>query len=422
MLRVTLNTKSKPIVVALTFFFLNRIFVFEYISLVPLIDEIFVTISEAITIFEIIKFFLKSQKTTNIRYTMFFLIMVLYFIYFFIDTLIQGANVRRVFMAAYPVLGTVAFLLNEGDHNLNNLIRGLALFFKVTIVLTFIDALFVRQFLTQDVKQYLIGGRNQLAITLTIAAVCVLSDYHIKNNDVYGIKNALVKNKQLLNMIKSPSFFFMGLIFLLGFFCGSSTVLVCLMVMIALYSMYIINIQIDAIVFGFVYVVGWISLVVLRLHELFGGLISDVFHKDVTLSHRTIIWDVALGLISKKPFLGYGSPNSFNVFTVYHDYSGNNNGGKTTLSGHNQIIQILYYGGIVMLAIVVLIYILSTKNVKKSRISYCFFISVIVISFTWLTEAPGEYAMFFVLTVCYITGKKYTAIIKKRRQRRICIM
>ena len=125
------------------------------------------------------------------------------------------------------------------------------------------------------------------------------------------------------------------------------------------------------------------------------------------LSHRTLIWDAALDMIREKPIFGYGNPDSYNVFSVNHDFTGGHNDVWTTISGHNQILQILYYGGIIMLLIFVWIYFVSTKQSNKNHNSYMFFISVIVISLTWMSEVPGEYGMFLALTMCFLSQLNY---------------
>lgn len=50
----------------------------------------------------------------------------------------------------------------------------------------------------------------------------------------------------------------------------------------------------------------FLLLVVLRITEKFSFIIVDVLHKDVTLSHRTVVWANALARIGERPWLGYG--------------------------------------------------------------------------------------------------------------------
>ena len=148
------------------------------------------------------------------------------------------------------------------------------------------------------------------------------------------------------------------------------------------------------------------------MQYLASDLIVNTLHKDLTLSHRTIIWDKALEMISDKPILGYGMSDSVNIFTVNHDYTGNNNNVWTTLSGHNQILQILYYGGIVLLLAFVFLYFVSCASERrKNHLFYIYFLSVIAVLIVWMTEVPSEYAMFTMLGMCFYSerfeGKKY---------------
>ena len=396
---MTIRINQRIILVALGLFFLNRIFTFEIITISPLVNELFVLISEAITIYELFAYFysMAANGKMNTKEDAVFILILLYFTYLLFNSILQGTNIRRIFMTAYPVLGTVAFLYNNSKRDYAILIDGIALYFKFTIIATFLDALFVRHVLSQHTDTFLVGGRNQMAITLVMALSFIAIDF-TKEESLLGRETI----KEILGTLT-----YLILIVFLGFVSGSSTVIVSVAVMVVLFALSKKDKFINPKVFFFGYSLLWVGLVILRLHRLVANLILNILHKDLTLSHRTLIWDAALELIREKPIFGYGNPDSYNVFSVNHDFTGGNNNVWTSLSGHNQILQILYYGGIVMLLFFIIIYFVSTKEANKKLTSYLFFIAVIVISITWLSEVPGEYGMFFALTMCFLS-QKYT--------------
>ena len=386
---------KRAVLVACELFFLNRVFTFRFITFLPIVNETYVLISEVITIYEVFSYLYKRicQRKANCISDVIFVLIGLYYFYLFVNSVIQDTNIRRVFMAAYPVLGTIAFLYNNCSKDYKSLLEGTAFYFKITILLTIFDAVFVQHFLTQSTISFLIGGRNQIAITLVMALSFISVDINEKYN----------RNGRIKMQGKIISLFYLILILFLGFKSGSSTVLLCTAVMLALYILSKKGKYLGSTVFLFGYAAGWLGLVVLRLHSVLANFIWNGLHKDLTLSHRTIIWDVALDQIKRRPYFGYGNPDSYNVFLVNHDYTGGNNNVWTLISGHNQVIQILYYGGVLMLLIFIAIIFIATKRSNRFYDSYMFFVSVVVISLTWMSEVPGEYGMFLALGMCYLS-------------------
>ena len=119
----------------------------------------------------------------------------------------------------------------------------------------------------------------------------------------------------------------------------------------------------------------------------------NLLNKDLTLSHRTIIWNKALELIREKPIWGYGLAKFINVFLVNHDYIGGNNNVWTSISGHNQFLQLIYY-------------FVCTKKEKSNNYHFkYFFLGVIEILINWMSEVPSEYAMFFMLGLCFYSER-----------------
>lgn len=88
-------------------------------------------------------------------------------------------------------------------------------------------------------------------------------------------------------------------------------------------------------------------------NSLLSWLIVGVFHKDITLTHRTEVWDAVLPEIAKHPVIGHG----YQTF-VY------NQGAMTT---HNEFLEILYKAGIIGLVIFLAILAVAVIRLFKSR-------------------------------------------------------
>ncbi len=79
------------------------------------------------------------------------------------------------------------------------------------------------------------------------------------------------------------------------------------------------------------------SVVLFRLQNLFSFLIEGVLHKGLSFTGRTDIWDKAIDMILKSPFLGYGIAQSGKVYRLYkHKY----------YHAHNVFLEIMVEGGV----------------------------------------------------------------------------
>ena len=79
------------------------------------------------------------------------------------------------------------------------------------------------------------------------------------------------------------------------------------------------------------------GIVLFRLQNLFAFFIEDVLHKGLSFTGRTDIWDKAIAMFLKSPFLGYGIAQSGKVYRIAkHKY----------YHAHNAILEVLVEGGI----------------------------------------------------------------------------
>lgn len=389
-----LNSGMRELWYMVAFFFLNRIVSTSIFGKSNILNEGFVLISEALTIMYFFKWVWCLLKKNRIYLSEISCILSVaaYFILMISITFVKDGNIRRIFMTAYPIIGTLCFLDVESKTHGKELLTGLYYFFTIMLIYNLIDMIFVRNVLSVTVVEFLIGSRDQLGLFLAISTSIIGAFYE--------------DNKDMMNFISKLFNVMLHLLILLtATLSGSATTLVVLLVMYVLYISFILKVKshiLNPTFIIFVYIVFWLSLIVFRLQYLASDLIVNVLHKDITLSHRTILWDEALRLIKIKPFFGYGMSDSVDVITVNHDYTGGNNNVLSTLSSHNEILQIMYYGGIALFISFLILYFVCCSSRRRHNSKFMlFFYAVIGILLVWLSEVPSEYAMFFALGLCY---------------------
>lgn len=88
-------------------------------------------------------------------------------------------------------------------------------------------------------------------------------------------------------------------------------------------------------------------------------LVSTIFHKDLTFSGRTIIWQQILLMISQRPFTGWGYVSGENMSDIL--------GSKVFTSAHNQWLNFLFQGGILLFAIAIILFVVEIIAIKKQK-------------------------------------------------------
>lgn len=87
-------------------------------------------------------------------------------------------------------------------------------------------------------------------------------------------------------------------------------------------------------------------------------IVQNVFHKDPTLTTRTMAWEAFIRLINKNPWFGYGY-----LPTEQYQYLANN---IYVTSAHNMVLSLLITGGIV--GIVIYIFLIISSMTKYDKV------------------------------------------------------
>ena len=101
----------------------------------------------------------------------------------------------------------------------------------------------------------------------------------------------------------------------------------------------------------------FIMIPLFRLQYLFSYLIVTVLHKSTDLTYRTDLWDRAFMAIQQHIVSGWGEQTNDVKHALYNSQS--------IISAHNQILEYLYTGGIVLLGLYIVINLLIAKKMHK---------------------------------------------------------
>lgn len=138
----------------------------------------------------------------------------------------------------------------------------------------------------------------------------------------------------------------------------------------------------------------FITVVMLRMHELFPYIVQNIFHKSMTLSNRTVLWDIAIAYIKKSFVFGYGNEGleaMMQKFGINHI--------------HNIVLDITYQSGIIGMAIYTVLIAFSGRQLMKFRsnstakfVSFSLFLYFLISMFDYYNS---KYVMYGVIILAY---------------------
>lgn len=102
-----------------------------------------------------------------------------------------------------------------------------------------------------------------------------------------------------------------------------------------------------------------------------GTIVNDLFHKDLTFSGRSFIWNQILLLFLQKPLFGWGYLGSETVSNML--------GSKVYTSAHNQWLNFIFQGGIILFIIAVALFYIVVKAIKTQSSNRNVFIMMFIL-------------------------------------------
>lgn len=99
-------------------------------------------------------------------------------------------------------------------------------------------------------------------------------------------------------------------------------------------------------------------IIIVGAATFLGPIVSKLFGKDLTFSGRTLIWPQVILKIWQKPVAGWGYMSG--------EESGNLFGNLAFSSAHNQLLNTLWQGGVILLFIVMVLFLLTLNVYRKT--------------------------------------------------------
>lgn len=274
-----------------------------------------------------------------------FLSWSIFWAYLLINTIIQGEMTKNFFVNIFSVL-FVMWWLSENENSMRDFINVLLLWAEILIYLNlacmfiFPQGMYV-SLSTGNATNWLLGYDNFFEQTFIPAYI--LSLIYAYQNKKYLRTIALIIAMHISAFITKPgvlvvSLAFMDICLLFGIY--------------KLKNLFNLGTNV-AIIF-----LTMIGIFFFNIQTKFWSVIFDLLGKDATFTGRTIIWTYIWELIKEAPIFGYGFSDGY-IRLSKMNYILNG-----AFNAHNQILEFLWEGGIVLL----LIFIVCTMaTIKKSR-------------------------------------------------------
>lgn len=254
-------------------------------------------------------------------------------------------------IANYTIMMLALAMLIECASNKKMLLSGLLFCFEIIIYINFITVLiFPKGMYTTGtpltgvaVQNWFMGFKN-VHIVYYLPAILIALSY----SELYGCK----KRRNLIILVSV----FCTLV------CKSSTSIIgisILLLLLLLNHMFPKKKIFEFKNLMFIACGLFLLIIIFRLQNLFSYIFVDLLGKDLTLSKRTILWDITMKAISNKMLLGYGWQDIDKRHFMYNS--------KTIISAHNQILEYMYIGGLILIAIYIYIIYNINKETKKNQ-------------------------------------------------------
>lgn len=372
-MKIMINKKSIRLVL---FYILMLFSYFQFDSL----NYLFTPLLPVYKLFHYISFFvilLLFIKNKNFSKIIIFIVLYLFIIFF--STIVNYQSVGTIFYYIITVLG-LCLITDYGIRNhTKEYLTALAIILNFLMIINFITIILYPNGMyinaTKYKQNWILGYKNSHILYLL---PCVVVNFVLA-----------FKNKQNLDL---KSYVIFAICFISILLVNSSTGIVGMMIILLyiIFRKFADRIKlINSYSSLFIYLVSFVSIMILKIQNLFKFLIVDVLKKDLTFTGRTYIWDSVLKSIKTKPLLGYG-----NVTYQYNKY---------IFTTHNTILDILYKSGVLGLVTYIIILFETSKTLYINRDDKTSkFLSVVLLAYfvIMLTEAYNISYYFFILVIC----------------------
>lgn len=281
--------------------------------------------------------------------------------------------------------------------------KGILFFYKLLHMLVWLNFISVILFYGEgvvrdsyDTAVYFWSTKNHI-ISLTLAYLVI--GYYLFN------EGYIAKRKYWMGIVVSVvAAFLMGSSTAIAALCAYGVFIFCCN--ICGKNGRIVNMKM-AVVIG---ILSDIAIVVFRIQDRLGGIISTIFGKDTTLTGRTDLWDQALELVGVNPWFGKGNSYAINQYgwlTKQYWNSWTQTLDDVYFVSHNQFLEIMVNGGLICIIPFMGIFywmIRSAQRIHNSKYKMITGAALIAYFIAMITDlvTPYEPMYLFIIVVSYI--------------------
>lgn len=353
-------------------------------SQIELLNKIF-NICQIISMSLILCLYIKREKCSK-----FILSIVIFELTIVISTIINDAYIKESIFSMIQII-SICMILEYGiNTDSKNVMNALLCIYELLIFINFITIfMFPKGMYLQNItnagNNWFLGNDNQ-HIKYFITGICISIVYSINYYKKIKIRTIFLVLIVSVSVIirKSAT----GIV-------GTIVLYLLIWSLIMSKQRYFLDIRKLLVIYSAIF----FGVVIFRLQNIFSYLIVNILEKDITFTGRTFIWDYTIRYFKQKPFLGYGVEETIIRLEKYA-----NSNAINPVNAHNQLLEILYQGGIVLFIMFIGIIKQSSEKLYKYKeniiskiISYAIFSLLI----TMLTEVFKLENFIILLTLGY---------------------
>lgn len=350
----------------------------DFITLnIPIINKLYGLLELIVGILMI--YYIKKEK---IKLEKKYFYLGPFFVVLLISTIINNGSIKDCIHNIYSTLVLCLVILYGMQNDVKNFILSFVIFLSSIVFINFITIVFFRNglYINKDTGYYdnwFLGFKNaHLIYIIPLIMLCCAQSYLSSDR------------------INKYTYFIMIISFVSAILVNNSTGMITLFIY---YLLLIItannkkNRFFNIISYSALYIIFFLLIIVFKIQKIFSFFIENIFHKDITFTGRTFIWEDVMSKIQKQIMLGYGNDK--------YQYS------PSVATTHNGALDIIYKSGIVG-SIAFLFFLVSIfKELYKARDNI--FTKIIsstigILFLTSITEAYNFTKIIYILFFGYL--------------------
>lgn len=281
------------------------------------------------------------------KFNLFDLLVLLFYVVLFISTVVNHGAVYdciKDILSFFSLYLSMKIGLERNPKKYIKFMNAFLLVFTLINTLTTIIYYPNAMFLDNRNPIFFLGGDNT-AVRLYIASVL----FYVLNNYI---------KKQKLKLPIIPLINLLSFSFIRDLGGGKACFLILLFSTI--YLVYGVKIPKKIIKLTIIFnVILFLLLIVINKIDIFSYLIVNILNRNLTLTDRTIIWEITIDMIKARPIFGYGMIDGM-AFQALLPYI-------LGVNAHNTYLMILFNGGIILFVIFILLFVMSSKKFDRVR-------------------------------------------------------